>query len=57
MHVHVLKHIGRWLAALTIALVATALPALAQTPGKQPNIVVIMGDDIASGTSAPTTAA
>ena len=46
MHPDVLQHIGRWLAALTIALVATALPALAQTPGKQPNIVVIMGDDI-----------
>jgi len=46
MHPDVLQHIGRWLAALTIALVATALPALAQTPGKQPNIVVVMGDDI-----------
>src|SRR4249919_3161463 len=36
----------------SIAIVALAMtmftfaPALAQTPGKQPNIVVIMGDDI-----------
>ena len=33
------------IAGLVIALLA-AVPSLAQTPGKQPNIIMIMGDDI-----------
>jgi len=39
-----------------LALAATVLPqdALAQATARKPNIVVIFGDDIARGTSAPT---
>jgi len=34
------------LALFAALLLGVAAPALAQTPGKQPNIVMIMGDDI-----------
>ena len=43
-------------AALLVGLSGGAVPAQAQAPAK-PNILVILGDDIGSGTSAPTTAA
>jgi len=39
----------------TLAVVLSPLAAVAQQ--QPPNILVIMGDDIAIGTSAPTTAA
>ena len=45
---------------LTLLVAAAAalapLPALAQS-GKKPNILIIWGDDIGYGTSAPTTRA
>ena len=36
---------------------ADADPAAARAGGKKPNILVIFGDDVGCGTSAPTTAA
>jgi len=42
---YALKHVGKWLAVLVVALFwATA--ALAQAPARKPNIMFIMGDDI-----------
>ena len=40
-----LKHFLAGAAAIAVALLA-ATPALAQAPGKKPNIIMIMGDDI-----------
>ncbi len=40
-----LKHFLAGVAAIALALLA-ATPALAQAPGKKPNIIMIMGDDI-----------
>ena len=39
------RGIGAAIAGMAIALFAIS-PTLAQTPGKQPNIIMIMGDDI-----------
>ena len=44
--------------ALAAGVSATSVqPARAQAGGAKPNILVIFGDDIGYGTSAPTTAA
>ena len=40
-----------------VSAIVVVAPALAQAPAKQPNIIVIMGDDIGWPISAPTTAA
>ena len=52
-----MKLLRKVLAAIA-GLAATSLmsvPALAQSSGKPPNIIIIMGDDIGWATSAPTT--
>src|SRR5512147_2608364 len=40
-----LRHLSAGVAVMALALCAMA-PALAQTAGKQPNIIMVMGDDI-----------
>ena len=40
------KTVTLWIVALAVVLALTAVPALAATAGKKPNVVMLMGDDI-----------
>jgi hypothetical protein len=45
-----------WTAAMGLSAVLLPALASAQPAARKPNILVLFGDDIGSGTSAPTTA-
>jgi hypothetical protein len=47
----------KWGPIAVLILLLTAGMTQATAQARQPNILVIMGDDIVCGTSAPTTAA